>query len=328
MSGMRARRAFVVLVSLCATLGLAELGLRALAMPSSDACSTIAEWAVPDPQLGYRGAPGTRVAGFPLNEIGLRGPSPGVPGAPERTRILFLGDSTAFGLGVELEQTFAARSTALLAESAGAPVDYVIAAFPGYSSYHSAILLERLLPLGPDLVVLYVGARNDESRARWFPDAQIPARRARLAAAWHRVRLLRVLEGAADAAYRGWLRPLRGDAERARVPPDAFRQNLLRIADMLAEADVPGLVVLPPLSSVFEREHPLVRSYRELLVEVARERGLAVVSLDARFAAGAEQALFFSDHFHLSGAGHAIAAEEIHAAVRDGGLLGGRMRAP
>lgn len=301
---MKRRVALVAAVTV-AVLGLAELTLRAFDLPRFDACRIAPDYAVPDAELGFRGAPGGHVAGVRLNARGLRGPLLSSPRPPRERRILFLGDSTCWGLGVELDESFAARSAGALGAS------FVLGAFPGYSSYHSAIVLERLLDLEPTLVVLYVGARNDGDRARYFPDAQIPARQARLHAGWHDVRILRLVEVARDRAYHSLFRKLRSREARARVPPEAFRSNLTRMLRRLERAGVPALIVIPPLSRAFEADQPQMRRYREILAEVAPALGVPSVSVDARFADADPDRVYFEDGYHLKPAGHAIVAEEI-----------------
>ncbi len=299
------RRAVLVTAATIASLGLAEAAMRALDLPRFDACQATADYAIPDPELGFRGAPGGEVAGVRLNERGWRGALLASPKPPGEHRILFVGDSTCWGLGVDLEESFAARA----AEGLGSR--FVLGAFPGYSSYHSAIVLERLLPLEPDVVVFYVGARNDGDRARYFPDAEIPKRRARLDAAWHEVRLLRLAEVTIDRSYRGLFRKLRSREGRARVSPDAFRSNVTRMLRRIDEAGIPGVIVIPPLSRTFEENEPQMRRYREILIEVAGEQQVPTVSVDARFAAAEEAALYFEDDYHLRAPGHALVAEEI-----------------
>ena len=161
------------------------------------------------------------------------------------------------------------------------------------------------------VVVFYVGARNDGDRARYFPDAEIPKRRARLDAAWHEVRLLRLAEVTIDRSYRGLFRKLRSREGRARVSPDAFRSNVTRMLRRIDEAGIPGVIVIPPLSRTFEENEPQMRRYREILAEVAGEQQVPTVSVDARFAAAEEAALYFEDDYHLRAPGHALVAEEI-----------------
>lgn len=301
---MKSRALLLACASLLA-LGAAEILLRALDLPHFDACDTTADYAIRDPELGFRGGPGDLVAGVRLNEQGWRGPPLAAPKPEGERRILFLGDSTCWGLRVELAETFAARTAGAL-ES-----EFVLGAFPGYSSYHSAIVLERLLPLEPDVVVLYVGARNDGVRARYFPDADIPERRARLDATWHQVRLLRLVEVAVDRFYRSVFRKLLNRETRSRVPPEAFRANLERMLRRLEEAGIPGVLVIPPLSPAFEAEQPQMQRYREILAEIAAAHGLPTVSVDDRFAAAAASSLYFDDHYHLRARGHEIIGEEL-----------------
>jgi lysophospholipase L1-like esterase len=319
---VNAERIALTLTATAGTLFAGEVLLRALELPRFDACEATAAYAVADPELGFRGAAGTEVAGVTLNQLGLRGPLPTQPKPVGVRRILFLGDSTCWGLGVALDESFAAAATAqIAAASTDQRFDFVLGAFPGYSSYHSALLLERLLPLEPDIVVLYVGARNDGSRARYYPDAEIPSRRARLTAGWHQLRILRGIEGLLDRSYRSFFRQLRPATARARVSPPAFRANLERIAQRLEEAGVPALVVLPPLSSSFATANPQSRIYRKILVEVAAEHALPTLSLDEAFAAADGSALFFEDDFHLTKRGHAIATAEIARAVLENPAL-------
>ena len=286
-------------------LGAGEVLLRALDLPHFDACDTTADYAIPDPVLGFRGEPGDEIAGVQLNEQGWRGPLLATPKPAGEHRILFVGDSTCWGLRVELAETFAARTASALGS------EFVLGAFPGYSSYHSAIVLERLLPLEPDVVVLYVGARNDGVRARYFPDADIPKRRARLDAAWHQIRLLRLVEVAIDRFYRSLFRKLLSREARSRVPPEAFRANLERMLQRLEEASIPVVLVIPPLSPVFEAKQPQMRRYREILAEIAAAHRLPTISVDDRFAGAAASSLYFDDHYHLRTRGHEIIGEEI-----------------
>jgi lysophospholipase L1-like esterase len=300
-----------------------EILLRQLDLPRFDACSVTPDWAMPDPELGFAAPPGGSVAGYRLNERGLRGPvlSPAKPTG--HLRILFIGDSTCWGLGVPLERSFAAVSTRLLVQDyPGQILEFLVGAFPGYSSYQSKIVLEHLLPMQPDLVVLYVGARNDSTRARYFPDSDIPRRRGRLRASWHQVRLLRSMEGLLDRSYRSLFRKLRSEVAGARVPPVDFRTNLTEMAEQLDRVGVTALIVVPPVSEAQAAHHPIVKQYRRMLEESALRHELAMVRLQPSFAGEDSAAVYFEDGYHLSEQGHRIAAEAIRTAVVEKGLLG------
>ena len=77
-------------------------------------------------------------------------------------RILFLGDSTTFGWGVEQDE----RCSDLLEKrlnEAGTGIRYEIVnmGLPGYSSYHGRIVLDRYgLGYSPDMIILSFGAND------------------------------------------------------------------------------------------------------------------------------------------------------------------------
>jgi len=77
-------------------------------------------------------------------------------------RILFLGDSTTFGWGVEQNERFSdLLEKALNAASSGLRYEIVNLGLPGYSSYHGRIVFERYgLAYSPDMIVLSFGAND------------------------------------------------------------------------------------------------------------------------------------------------------------------------
>jgi lysophospholipase L1-like esterase len=319
-------RVLLLVGSTLLALAAFEGALRALGLPGFDACWQVAEpfWQPePDPELGWRYRPGAQVALATVNERGLRGPVLPPERAPGRERLLFVGDSTCFGIWVELADTFAARASQALAAARGRPVEYEIAALPGYSSWHARVLVRRLAERQrPDVVVLYVGAHNDHGRARYYRDAAIPARLARRQAAWHQVRTLLLLENAADQAWRHWGRKL-VPAERAlRVPPDAFADNLRDMLRRTRAAGARALVLSPPFSATQLADHPAIPRYREILRAVAREEGAALLDLQPLFERGDEASLYQRDRVHFSAAGHALAAQAIAARLAGAEPLG------
>lgn len=117
---------------------------------------------VHDPELGWVHRPGWRGevrAGVEarFDGLGLRGGEVG-PKLPSGAgkRVLLLGDSIAFGYGLQEDETIASA----LARRAG--VEVLNAGVEGYGTEQATILLRRLAPVvRPDVVVLVVCARND-----------------------------------------------------------------------------------------------------------------------------------------------------------------------
>jgi lysophospholipase L1-like esterase len=115
-----------------------------------------------DAELGWSPKPNNRVVlpsglSFTTNSLGLRSPElPVVKG--NEFRILSLGESSAFGIGVSDDQTYAARLESQLNASPGRlqPVRVLNAAVSDYSSTQSLRYLElRGLALQPDLILFY-----------------------------------------------------------------------------------------------------------------------------------------------------------------------------
>lgn len=96
----------------------------------------------------------TNAQGFRGPEVPTRSQAPGL-------RVLVLGDSFAFGHGVEAEQAFPARLEARL-RAGGQPAVVVNAGVPGYGTHNAQALLESIAgDVEPDLVVLGFYAGND-----------------------------------------------------------------------------------------------------------------------------------------------------------------------
>ncbi|HET9209341.1 MAG TPA: GDSL-type esterase/lipase family protein [Thermoanaerobaculia bacterium] len=124
---------------------------------------------VPDPPRRYRLQPGfrgtvsnrvefdTRVA---INREGLRGPEIG-PKSPGTLRVLVLGDSFAFGVGAQSDETYPARLQEIL-RARGIRAEVLNAGAPGYGVPDETAWYERWgKPLAPDVVLVTVFIGND-----------------------------------------------------------------------------------------------------------------------------------------------------------------------
>lgn len=127
--------------------------------------------AVANPEVGYTLVPGataeawgTRVT---ANDLGYRAPPPAKPAGC--FRIVFVGDSWTFGMGVEEEEAFPRRVQELLQADvapAGRSYQSWTLALPGYNSRNEMAALESYLGLlEPDAVVI-CPTINDVDTAR------------------------------------------------------------------------------------------------------------------------------------------------------------------
>lgn len=92
-----------------------------------------------------------------VNALGMRGPPPKEPKPANVLRIATLGDSVAFGFGVEEAEMFPRRLEALLNARERRSREYEVLDFAvtGYSTREEAIVLEhKALALAPDLVLV------------------------------------------------------------------------------------------------------------------------------------------------------------------------------
>jgi hypothetical protein len=128
----------------------------------------------PDGLLGYSLRPGARTVHeerefavqVAVNSLGLRGPEQAARKPPGVRRILVLGDSFAFGFGVEEKETFARALERRLRESRPA-TEVLNAGVPGWSADHHLVYLrERGFALEPDLVLL-AACDNDPTDLAW-----------------------------------------------------------------------------------------------------------------------------------------------------------------
>lgn len=130
-----------------------------------------------DRTKGWFHSPGSRGQAFlggpdegrvHINALGLRGPELERTKPPDRRRVLVLGDSYVFGVGVDEEHVFSTRLRQRL-ERGGARVEVVNAGVSGYSTDQQLVLLQELGPrLAPDVVVLVMCDNDFEGNGESF----------------------------------------------------------------------------------------------------------------------------------------------------------------
>ncbi len=333
---------FLSLVSVLVCCLVLEAGVRLLGIgegrpsrPPGEATRSKTPIYEPSPELGWSLRPDTVQVfsrrGFDTrvrsNALGLRGPQIG-PKPDSVTRIVVVGDSYAFGWGVEGEATYGAQLERLLeAQRPGEHFEVVVAALPGFGTFQKTRALELVLPYGADWVIAEFSVANDvvdDWRARHYVPERLAAYQ---------------IEGTRYPAFETWLAahsrlvalvrargmPLRFWLE-CRRSPNLERSKALwsALVERCRRAGVPLVLVLNPSRSQVLRDEPglpqlLARvPYAErpnaMFRQLAREADVALIDVERIFRAAPEPGgLYLSDDPHWTVAGHRRVAEALAA---------------
>lgn len=132
-----------------------------------------------EPAVGYTLRPKGKIEAwgdtFTANEIGYRtGPLPGRRGNRKAFRIVFLGDSWTFGLGVREADSFPSQVAALakrLQATPGRSVEALNLGLPGYDTLNEIAALDFFYDrLRPDAVVISPTINDADSSANILPN--------------------------------------------------------------------------------------------------------------------------------------------------------------
>lgn len=123
--------------------------------------SPMHSWAVTDGFSAYRPRPGAGSAGKTINRHGFVS-TPELPlnKPPGTVRLLFLGESSTAGMGVNLKDsdTWPWKTVERIRQKTGTRVDFINGAAGGYTTFESyGRLWSRLRFFDPDIVVIYHG---------------------------------------------------------------------------------------------------------------------------------------------------------------------------
>jgi hypothetical protein len=152
----------LVILSVCATLTLLEIGIRIvnpqdLEYWDSDGFRRIQSTAphyvenIPHGNGNFIGVP------VSINGYGLRGEEIGVPKPPNRFRIVAVGDSITFGYGIPIERTYVKVLERLFNQNTSGKKQYEVlngAALGGSLSDYEHFLAEKAEKLQPDMILV------------------------------------------------------------------------------------------------------------------------------------------------------------------------------
>jgi len=289
------------------------------------------------PGLSYELAPGRRVvhlgAGVQTNRMGLRSYEP-LPASDERVRIAVVGDSYAFGFGVQMRDTFASvlerglntragrRPDSTDAQPPDSTVDYEVMNFGvgGYSTLDEAAVVEhRVRPWAPALIVLAY-SMNDPEDAPIQPVHSFYSE----VEPWQHSHLLRFV---ALTALRHRIRR-HGDGDYHRYlhrSPDKWatvQRGFARIARVAAQLETPVLVAIFPHCIVDLWAHYPLREQHRQVADEARSHGFLTLDLLPAMEQQHPRRVRLSRiDDHPNAMGHRLAGEQLITYLRETELL-------
>lgn len=237
-AGIALRSIVLALVSVVATIGVLEAGLRLVRLDDEfgQPRSGMWKWTVYDPIMGRRNLPGYTLPelGLTIDSHGLRGPEVSATKPAGTVRVACLGDSTTFGIWLanpadlhadapypaELERLARADGRAVEVLNAGVLGDTTGEGLP--------TLLVQVLPLAPDVITIRFG-NNDHGRAMAGDITPMATRGEYAIVRWAPSWFLRLkLTRLAFHGYRQWIARRRSVPRPQRVPPPEYERNLRR----------------------------------------------------------------------------------------------------
>lgn len=274
-----------------------------------------------DPDLFWRIPANSHIpdSGEAMNARGLRGPDFTDNKPAGARRILCVGDSNTFGIGVSLDETFAHRLQRWL--STRGLFEVINCGVPGYSSFQMLQFIKlHCAAWKPDLIILYCGAWNDYTPAVGLDDEHalkmLQNERARGRSLLYQLELYH--------RFARWCAPEDRSAEKRklyidlwsneakrpdgpRLSPEQFRNILNQIVNEAKLRNAPLVAVVPPAPRSTRLKFTDGELYANIVREAARDGGAGIA--EAREALSRPESGprdLFADVIHPAPLGHAI----------------------
>jgi lysophospholipase L1-like esterase len=227
-------------------------------------------------------------------------------------RILVLGDSCAFGVGVEDDQTWPCQLERDLRD-AGHDVSVINAGVPGYTAYQGLKFLERNVDrLQPDLVICCFGFNDLDT---WASRSDVETAEL-LQAQWRRSKLLhwsRLLWGADQALEHAGPHQQPEGAGRPRLMPAEFVSMLSGIRLVCDRWHARMVLLVWPSRDQVEARDTQLLLYQLLSEKYGERFDVPVVDLVPEFVSADEE--LFVDHVHANELGCSIVATSVAKSV-------------
>ena len=284
-----------------------------------------------DPERFWKLRPGVHIddpenavwQGLVSNSLGYRSPEFDLLKPPGTIRIVCFGDSSTFGIGAEMEDSWPALLEDQLNDRGEQRFQVINAGVPGYTSHQGFLHMRQEVDrLQPDIVFASYanndfwrwGDRTDEQHARRFDSPSLHSR-------LMHSRLLQVVDQfarpKAELTASAWAQSTTfnyvspNDSWVPRVPLEQFETNIGGMCDLCESRSIPmALVLWPDQPQAAGQWSPRIE-YQNSLKKGATKRGVEqadVVSIFQRNRELAVQSYVPNDIVHVDRNGNRLAA--------------------
>ncbi len=239
--------------------------------------------------------------------------SPPLSGKKTKPRILAIGDSCTFGIGVGDQDTWPAQLQTVLAEKHN--VEVVNAGVPGYTAFQGRRFFERTgLALDPDIVIATFSFNDQRC---WASRSDLETARLLRLAKWTRcLDQSRVYVCSRNFFRTGHLsEPVLQNNQRPRLTLSEFRNEIAKIHRLCDQREIRLILAIWPYRHLGTKVIQPIDPYQQLMVSFCKENSLPCANILDRFLA--TDADLFVDQCHANKDGCLIAAEVLQRSVEE-----------
>ncbi len=243
----------------------------------------------------------------------------------ESYRILALGDSCTFGLGVNDDETWPAQLETLLAAEEFKP-EIINTGVPGYTVFQGKQFLSgRGLSLQPDMVVACFGFNEviewrtmSDIETAYFMNLYYYDRILSMSRLYYGLKtlLFRFQERGRSGSLETRAEGSGGNRDQALIPrlnPDEFVENLIELRDVCSKNDIVLVLIIWPYSDQISRRFNRLVAYQQLIHEFGRRNNVPVVNLVNEFITDGNE--LFLDNVHANSRGCSVTASAVHKTI-------------
>lgn len=318
---------FLIIISSMIMLVIGEISLRIYVnhqLKKKDPIYPIFE-TINNSKRAYRLKANSKIHAYKINTMGFRNPEFNIDKDDKTFRIISLGDSIAFGMGVKSQEKILSRVLEeLLNEERGNRRFQVInAGVPGYNTFQKYLyLIEELIHYNPDFVFLNfclndadpIELENETQTLLTLPH-NLKDYNLSLRIIINQSYLLRFIKSKILEIHP----KLRNMAINKRIYEkewDDMKGYLLKMNELLKDMNIPFMIVLFPWQVQLANEYNSIETNKDLSFFL-NKHNIDYLDLFHRLQDNKDAILFFKDGVHPTEIGHRIAAEEIFRQLKE-----------